>query len=235
MRLVSHRPAARCNLHVCFCWLPPGTLQQRFNKTRQNPARRCWRNCVRHNNVGQGRQTLVCIIIVTTVDDFPIGPWRLFQPYSSQRRGPRSADRTTNYVFLLSHFSLLLSLFLLPLSFLRKSDVTFYEGLLIAIRNTTWLQKAMLAAVQSTTFCLPCLVSKNMNIETYKITILPFVLYGYGAGVAQSVWCLATGCTIGVRSPAGAKDFSSVLCVQTGSGAHPACCTMGTGGSFPRE
>jgi hypothetical protein len=38
---------------------------------------------------------------------------------------------------------------------------------------------------------------------------------------------------IGVRSPVGAKDFSSSLCVQTGSGAHPASCTMGTGGSFP--
>jgi hypothetical protein len=34
---------------------------------------------------------------------------------------------------------------------------------------------------------------------------------------------------IGVRSPAGAEDFSSNLCVQTGSGAHPASCTMGTG------
>jgi hypothetical protein len=38
---------------------------------------------------------------------------------------------------------------------------------------------------------------------------------------------------IGVRFPAGAKDFSSSLCVQTDSGAHPASCTMGTGGSFP--
>jgi hypothetical protein len=37
---------------------------------------------------------------------------------------------------------------------------------------------------------------------------------------------------IGVRSPAGAKDFSSSLCVQTGSGAHPAFCPMGTGGPF---
>jgi hypothetical protein len=35
---------------------------------------------------------------------------------------------------------------------------------------------------------------------------------------------------IGVRSPAGAKDFSSSLCVQTGSGAS---CTMDTGGLFP--
>jgi hypothetical protein len=38
---------------------------------------------------------------------------------------------------------------------------------------------------------------------------------------------------IGVRSPAGAKDFSSNLCVETGSGTHPASCTMGTGGTFP--
>jgi hypothetical protein len=38
---------------------------------------------------------------------------------------------------------------------------------------------------------------------------------------------------IGVRSPAGEKDFFSSLCVQTGSGAHPAPCTMGTGGTFP--
>jgi hypothetical protein len=39
--------------------------------------------------------------------------------------------------------------------------------------------------------------------------------------------------TIEVRSPAEAKDFSSILCVQTGSVAHPASCTMGTGGPFP--
>jgi hypothetical protein len=38
---------------------------------------------------------------------------------------------------------------------------------------------------------------------------------------------------IGVRSPARANDFSSILCVQNGSGAHPASCPMGTGGPFP--
>jgi hypothetical protein len=38
---------------------------------------------------------------------------------------------------------------------------------------------------------------------------------------------------IGVLSPAEAEEFSSSLCVQTGSGAHPASCTLGTGGSFP--
>jgi hypothetical protein len=38
---------------------------------------------------------------------------------------------------------------------------------------------------------------------------------------------------IEVRYPAEAKDFSSSLCVQTGSGSHPASCTVGTGGPFP--
>jgi hypothetical protein len=39
---------------------------------------------------------------------------------------------------------------------------------------------------------------------------------------------------IEVRSPARAKDFSSSLCVQTGSGVHPASCPMGTGVLSPR-
>jgi hypothetical protein len=37
---------------------------------------------------------------------------------------------------------------------------------------------------------------------------------------------------IEVRSPAEAEDFPSSRCVQTGSEAHPASCTMGTGGPF---
>jgi hypothetical protein len=38
---------------------------------------------------------------------------------------------------------------------------------------------------------------------------------------------------IEVRFPAGAEDFSSSLCVQTGSGVHPASCPMGIGVLFP--
>jgi hypothetical protein len=38
---------------------------------------------------------------------------------------------------------------------------------------------------------------------------------------------------IGVRSPTEAKDFYSSLCVQTGSGAHPASYPVGTGSPFP--
>jgi hypothetical protein len=54
-----------------------------------------------------------------------------------------------------------------------------------------------------------------------------------GAGVAQSVHCLTTAWTAVVRSLTEAEGFSSTLCVQAGSGAHPASCTVGTGGSFP--
>jgi hypothetical protein len=54
-----------------------------------------------------------------------------------------------------------------------------------------------------------------------------------GAGVAQSVLCPTLDWTTGVRSPTEAEDFSSSICVQTGSGARPASCTMGTGGPFP--
>jgi hypothetical protein len=39
--------------------------------------------------------------------------------------------------------------------------------------------------------------------------------------------------TVGVRSPAEAKYFSSNLCEQTTSEAHPAFYQMGCGGPFP--
>jgi hypothetical protein len=51
--------------------------------------------------------------------------------------------------------------------------------------------------------------------------------------VAQSVQCLTTDWTAGVQSTTEAEAFSSNLCAQTGSEAHPASYTVGTGGSFP--
>jgi uncharacterized protein YdgA (DUF945 family) len=54
-----------------------------------------------------------------------------------------------------------------------------------------------------------------------------------GVAVAQSVRWLTTGWTTGVWAPTEAEDFYSSLCVQTGSGAHLASSTMGTG-FFPR-
>jgi hypothetical protein len=51
--------------------------------------------------------------------------------------------------------------------------------------------------------------------------------------LAQSVQCLTTDWSAGARFPTEAEDLSSNLCVQTGSGAHPASCAVGAGGSFP--
>jgi hypothetical protein len=51
------------------------------------------------------------------------------------------------------------------------------------------------------------------------------------------VLCLAMGWTTGqlrFDPQQRQKDFSSSLCVQTNSGAHPASCTTGTGGPFLR-
>jgi hypothetical protein len=47
---------------------------------------------------------------------------------------------------------------------------------------------------------------------------------------AQLVRCLSTDWTTGVRSPAGAKNFSSILCVRE---AHTAFFPIYTGGPFP--
>ena len=47
------------------------------------------------------------------------------------------------------------------------------------------------------------------------------------AGIAQSVWLLATGWTVRGSNPGGVARFSAL--VQTAPGAHPASYTMGTG------
>jgi hypothetical protein len=50
-----------------------------------------------------------------------------------------------------------------------------------------------------------------------------------GAEVPQSVWCTTADWMTGVQSLAEAKDFSSSLCVQTSSEAHPAYYPVGMG------
>jgi hypothetical protein len=64
----------------------------------------------------------------------------------------------------------------------------------------------------------------DLNPFTLKSKLNPFTL---------SSVRLTTDWTTWVRSPTEAEDFSSSLCVQTGSGAHRASCQMGTGGPFP--
>jgi hypothetical protein len=67
------------------------------------------------------------------------------------------------------------------------------------------------------------------------IKYLYLLLHVMMSRVAQSVQWVATDWKTG-RSRFDRrqrrKDFSSNLCVQTGSGAHPSSCTMGTGGPF---
>jgi hypothetical protein len=87
---------------------------------------------------------------------------------------------------------------------------------------------------------LPCLYLKLPSTLWSRSSSVEFspnskkeTLQSSEAGVAQSVYWLTTDRTTAIRSPAEAKDFSSNLCVQTGSEAHPTSCTMGTGGPFP--
>jgi hypothetical protein len=63
-----------------------------------------------------------------------------------------------------------------------------------------------------------------------------YVIHSVQYTIILSVQCLATGWTtrrLRFDRRQRWKDFSSSLCDQTGSGAHPASCTMGTGGPFP--
>jgi hypothetical protein len=68
-------------------------------------------------------------------------------------------------------------------------------------------------------------------MHTYEMSCNISVWYVIGVGLGTDY--RLDDLAIGVRSLAGAKDFSSSLCVQTSSGAHPASCKMGTGGPFP--
>jgi hypothetical protein len=73
---------------------------------------------------------------------------------------------------------------------------------------------------------------KCSNLLLY-LSYLLFNMRSRGSSVSIASGYGLDDWAIEVRSLAEAKDFSSSLCVQTGSGAHPASCTMGTGGPFP--
>jgi hypothetical protein len=72
-------------------------------------------------------------------------------------------------------------------------------------------------------FCL------KVNYVNTRDQIILYRIQGEGwAVVVQSVKCLITEWTTGIRSPAEAEHFSSILCVQTSSEAHPASYPMDT-------
>jgi hypothetical protein len=77
---------------------------------------------------------------------------------------------------------------------------------------------------------LPAVNKSCFFLQEYAFT---FASYVCSVGpVVQSVERLATGWTVRGSNPGGEARFSAP--VQTGPGAHPASCTMGTG-SFPRQ
>jgi hypothetical protein len=85
------------------------------------------------------------------------------------------------------------------------------------------------------------MTAKQLNGPKYYACFVALVIFCLSSAVRRSRLSSVSivsdygldNRAIGVRSPEGVKDFSSSLCVQTGSGAHPASCTMGTGGTYP--
>jgi hypothetical protein len=83
-------------------------------------------------------------------------------------------------------------------------------------------------------------VSRVSNVDDKQnkdgLSELQRLVVQEAAKVAQAVQCLTTDWMTG-RSGFDPRQmqriFSSSLCVHTGSEAHPASCTMGTGGPFP--
>jgi hypothetical protein len=74
---------------------------------------------------------------------------------------------------------------------------------------------------------------KDSAIVHWLLQRLIYNLPEPGSSVSIVSGCGLDDWAIEIRSPAEARDFSSSLCVQTGSGAHPASCAMGIGGPFP--
>jgi hypothetical protein len=80
-------------------------------------------------------------------------------------------------------------------------------------------------------------------IGTYQYILCPFIFFHLSGCIflfseLDSSVSVVSGYglddrAIEVRFPAEASYFSSNLFVQTGFGAHPASCIMGTGGPFP--
>jgi hypothetical protein len=95
--------------------------------------------------------------------------------------------------------------------------------------------------------CLLAFTNIRMLIQIFLLSLLisQHLICPFGIYITRPYWSRGSSVsivsdyglddrTIEVRSPAEANDISSSLCVQTGSGVHPASCTMCTGGPFPR-
>jgi hypothetical protein len=84
--------------------------------------------------------------------------------------------------------------------------------------------KTLNSHVRNTSICTHVIIVKQSSAIAYMSRVSSgSVVSGYGLDDRA----------IGVRSPAGEKDSSSSLCVQTGSVAHSASCTKVPGDLYP--
>jgi hypothetical protein len=106
---------------------------------------------------------------------------------------------------------------------------------LVGLLFTLWLVKTVVFLLNSWAL----IVVRSWFRSELSPVVLKYIIHFYHFNDIKGSLCSSGSIVsdyglddraIGVRSPAGEKDFSSTLCVQTGSGAHPASCTMGTGG-----
>jgi hypothetical protein len=73
----------------------------------------------------------------------------------------------------------------------------------------------------------------GIQAYTVHIIISLYSIWNRGSSVSKVFDYGLDDRAIEVRSPTKAKNFSSNLCIKTGSGAHPASCPMGNGRPFP--
>jgi hypothetical protein len=106
---------------------------------------------------------------------------------------------------------------------------------------------SMKEVIQCTRFKFPAIIEQTLGISvefgrhssSAKLLMLTeiFICYRITLWSRGSSGSIVSGYglddrAIEVRFPAWTRDFSSDLCVQTSSGAHPASCPMGTRGPF---
>jgi hypothetical protein len=80
--------------------------------------------------------------------------------------------------------------------------------------------------------CISCFTRQMYRLSLFLVSLLSFSHRKCGSSVSIVSAYGLDDRAIGVRSSAEAGDFSSSLCVQTGSWTHPAFHPMGTGCLF---
>jgi hypothetical protein len=115
------------------------------------------------------------------------------------------------------------------LSFRGKKKFSAAEQYSELINASDISSKDMIAGLQNAGGINVTRSSLSVTLHVHCLYFFNVSLYYEGAGIAQSVYRLATCWKVRGSNPGGAR-FSAPI--QTGSGAHPASCTLGTG-SFP--